>query len=84
MIECYKDTEHGMEFTDPARLMHIERWLDAFVEDAELGLNDFWSEYPDLEDMLNEFEKAAQRWERLLFTSGGALELPKCLWYCLH
>jgi hypothetical protein len=34
--------------------------------------------------MLNDFEKAAQKWERLLFTSGGALELSKCSWYCLH
>jgi hypothetical protein len=34
--------------------------------------------------MLDDFEKAAQKWERLLFTSGGALEMSKCLWYCLH
>jgi hypothetical protein len=66
LIACYKDTE----FADPAQLKHTERWLGAFVDDAELGQNDFWNE--------------PQRWGRLLFTSGGALELPKCSWYCLH
>jgi hypothetical protein len=54
-----------------------------FVNDAELGLNDFWDgeHYPELQDMLDDFEKAVQKWERLLFTSGGPLELSKCLWY---
>ena len=85
MIDCYKETEEGMLFCDPEKLVSIERWLDAFVDDAELGLNDFWDEYPELQDMLDDFEKAAQKWERLvLFTSGGALEMSKCLWYCLH
>jgi hypothetical protein len=84
IIECYKETELGMELSDPARLTQVVRWLDAFVDDAELGHNDFWAENPDLQEMLDNFEKAAQRWERLLFTSGGALELPKCSWYCLH
>jgi hypothetical protein len=67
MIDCYKETEEGMLFCDPEKLV-----------------NDFWDEYPELQDMLDDFEKAAQKWEQLLFTSGGALEMPKCLWYCLH
>jgi hypothetical protein len=84
LIQCYKETEMGMDFADPANLVSIERWLDAFVDDAELGINDFWNQHGDLEAMLDNFEAAAQRWERLLFTSGGALELSKCSWYCLH
>jgi hypothetical protein len=28
--------------------------------------------------MLDNFKAAAQRWEQLLLTSGGALELSKC------
>jgi hypothetical protein len=68
MIDCYKKTEAGMFFGDPENLVSMERWLDAFVDNAELGLNDFWDEYPELQDMLDDFEKAAQKWERLLFT----------------
>jgi hypothetical protein len=84
MIDCYKEMEEGMFFCDPDKLVSIERWLDAFVDDAELGLNNFWDEYPELQDMLDDFEKVTQKWEQLLFTSGGALEMSKCLWYCLH
>ena len=84
MIDCYKETEEGTFFSDPAQAVSLERWLDAFVDDAELGINDFWDEYPELQDMLDDFEKTAQKWERLLFTSGGALELSKCSWHCLH
>jgi hypothetical protein len=73
-----------MPFSISARSVNKLRDTDAFVDDAELGLNDFWDDYPDLQDMLDDFEKAAQRWERLLFTSGGALEMKKCLWYCLY
>jgi hypothetical protein len=83
MIDCYKETEAGMFFSsDPESLTSLERWLDEFVDDAELGLYDFWDECPALQDM--DFEGAAQKWERLLFTSGGALELSRYLWYCLH
>jgi hypothetical protein len=49
-----------------------------------MGLDDFWDGYPELQGMLDDFEKAAQKWERLIFTSGGALEMPKGLWYCQH
>jgi len=84
LIECYKSTENGMIFTDPSNSEWIERWLDAFVDDAELGMNDFYEEHSELSDLIAEFQKAAQKWERLLFTSGGALELSKCSWYCLH
>jgi hypothetical protein len=73
-----------MYFSDPENIVELEQWLDAFVDDAELGLNDFWNKYSALGDMINDFEKAAQKWERLLFTSGGALELSTCSWYCLH
>jgi len=84
LIECYKNKVDGMNFTDPAELEHIERWLDGFVDDTELGMNDFWEEHEDLASLVDTFQAAAQRWERLLFTSGGALELSKCSWYCLH
>jgi hypothetical protein len=57
LIECYKDTEFGMEFANPAQLQHTELWLDAFVDDAEVGQNDFWNEHSDLNNMLSNFEK---------------------------
>jgi hypothetical protein len=49
MIDCYKVTEAGMVLCDPESLsISLERWLDACVDDAEVGLNDFWDEYPAL------------------------------------
>jgi hypothetical protein len=85
MIECYKETENGMYFSDPENIVELEQWLDAFVDDAELGLNDFWNENnPALGNMIDDFKKAAQKWERCIFTSAGALELSKCSWYYIY
>jgi hypothetical protein len=52
LIECYKDTEFGMEFTDPAQLKHTKHWLGTFVDDAKLGQNAFWNKQSNLHDML--------------------------------
>mmetsp|Transcript_17189 Transcript_17189/g.28567 ORF Transcript_17189/g.28567 Transcript_17189/m.28567 type:complete len:92 (+) Transcript_17189:391-666(+) len=65
-------------------MVRLCRWLNAFVDDTELGINNFRDGPEELNDMLDDFEAAAQKWEQLLFTSGGALELSKCSWYYLH
>jgi len=84
LIACYKDKADGMEFLDPTGTLEIERWLDGFVDDTEIGMNNFWEPNENIASLVASFQTAVQRWERLLFTSGGALELSKCLWYCMH
>jgi hypothetical protein len=56
-----------------------------FVDDGMPGLNDATEASPrPLPDLLDAAEKSAQSWERLLFASGGALELSKCFTYIIY
>jgi hypothetical protein len=49
------------------------------------GVNDAADESPKpLPDLLQAAEESAQSWERLLFASGGALELTKCFAYIIY
>ena len=44
--------------------------------EARLGVD----EDDELSTLMEDFKKAAQAWERLLFASGGLLALHKCYW----
>ena len=55
-----------------------------YVDDGMPGVNDADCDEPMLiEDLVKEAEASTQSWERLLFVSGGALELSKCFAYVL-
>ena len=70
-----------MEFTSPDTSMHHSRLIDAFVDDTSLGFTD--AGYLTLETIIAKLNNMAQTWEKLLFYSGGALNLSKCSWYVL-
>jgi len=60
---------------------------DAFVDDAQLGCTSnlpsglsFPTTRADLDAVLQSLQQMAQSWERLLFTTGGALNLQKSFW----
>jgi len=75
----------GMRFTNPAQSITVERHSDAFVDDAQNGLNDLGEAEPwDLQTLQSNLQQMLHTWERLLFCSGGALELSKCFYYLLH
>jgi hypothetical protein len=60
----------------------IHRLADMFVDD-----NDMWTESSDNSSLnektnpMNDFRRAAQAWERIVFASGGLLALHKCYWW---
>ncbi len=75
----------GMHFKSPTTHLTIERFSDAFVDDTPNGLNDskgkkLWT----LGELLLGLTAMAKTWERLLFSSGGALELKKCSYYVTY
>jgi hypothetical protein len=76
----------GMKLLSPYDTMLIVSILAVFyVDDGMPGVNDAAEDTPrELADLLNEAEKSAQSWERLLFASGGALELTKCFAYIIY
>jgi hypothetical protein len=88
----------GAEFTDPTQKRKTSRPIDGFVDDTTGCTNRFTMElllftterhnpqksYDLLVAMVDDAQKMAQRWERLLWSTGGKLELTKCFTYILH
>jgi hypothetical protein len=78
----------GAEFCNPRQTASHQRTGDGFVDDVtnffNFGLatmllsNDF-----DYEDLAMGLQTEAQTWERLLYSTGGQLELSKCLYYLM-
>jgi len=65
--------------------LNVHRIADLFVDDK-----DMWTEArsgvdedDELSTLMEDFKKAAQAWERLLFASGGLLALHKCYWWII-
>ena len=56
-----------------------------FVDDTSTCVNDAMHDDPlHWMKMLTLMQSVAQIWECLLYSSGGALELPKCFWYLMY
>ena len=63
----------------------MHRHSDAFVDDTQNGLNDSGLPTPwSINTLVTNLQHMAQAWERLLFISGGALELSKCSYYIMY
>ena len=69
-----------MEFSSP--LHAHSRLIDAFVDDTSMGLTD--SGDLSFSDMVGKLTTIAQHWEKLLYYSGGSLNLKKCSWYVMY
>ena len=58
---------------------------DSFVDDTQNGLNDAHLLNPlSLDQLIRSLENMAQTWERLLYSSGGGLELSKCFYIIVY
>lgn len=60
--------------------------IHSYVDDTLTGVNDAMHDDPlHWMEMLALMQLVlAQIWEHLLYSSGGALELPKYLWYLMY
>jgi hypothetical protein len=55
------------------------------VDDTSNGCNDgLQEEAMPYTELIAKAQVMAQIWERILYSSGGALELWKCFWYLLY
>jgi hypothetical protein len=52
---------------------------EAFIDDIGLGTN----EGDNHLCLINNLQILAQQWEKLLYSTGGALNLSKCFWFLL-
>ena len=75
---------HGLTFADPQKLLSIKRTMEGFVDDTDVAVNDAASDEPYTSaQLIQTLQTDAQHWERLLFISGGKLELTKCFFYIM-
>jgi hypothetical protein len=76
----------GITFCDPSQSRSYNNKAAMFIDDNSSATNRFrrWlHQRPTPTDIVDDLQKDAQVWERLLFTSGGLLKLKKCLYYVM-
>ena len=84
LFDIMRKIAHGMQFTDPTSTYTIKRTMEGFVDDTDVAVNDAQAKTPHTPAKLVQvLQDDAQHWERLLFISGGKLELNKCFFYAL-
>jgi hypothetical protein len=72
-----------MKFFSPDSPTHHSRLIEAFVDDTSVGFTEPTGS-ATLSNLTDSLAHIAQTWEKLLFYSGGSLNLQKCSWYALH
>jgi len=79
----------GMFFRSVNDSLSLKHAGNAFVDDAQLGCTcklpkgHHGPQSQDVQEVLHGIKFMAQSWERLLFSTGGALNLQKCSWSLL-
>ena len=69
----------GLAFMDPWSEI-FEQWrVGAFVDDTNQGVMDSTGKL-SVAELVDALRHAGQLWEKLLYISGGTLNLSKCSW----
>ena len=85
LFDCHAARAHGATFESPDRQETVQLFMIGFVDDSTSSVNDFLSNaQPQPEMLVARMQHDAQLWNDLLWSSGGALELPKCSYHYLH
>ena len=73
---------HRMNFVPISGAREHSQFSDAVVDDTSVLFT--LSEEISHSELISRLEEIAQTWEKLLFLSGGTLNLNKCSWYVLQ
>ena len=77
----------GLSFQNPTRTISHKRHSDGFVNDTtgyHSQMSRWLRDKPTITNVFQGLRSDAQTWERLLWTSGGLLELSKCRFYIVY
>ena len=80
LITAYNALYPDPGIPNPLHTEELQKIIDAFVDDTDLWDIIFHSLLSD-DDCFRRMAARAQSWEKLLFLSGGQLNLSKCYWY---
>lgn len=91
IIELIRKKSDGVTLASSDMETHVRRWMDGFVDDTTAWINRFVEEIMDefaqedsiAEKIVGDLADTSQWWEQLLYSTGGKLELSKCLYYVL-
>jgi hypothetical protein len=84
LIEGMDRLSHGLIMYDPSQWLQHKSTVKMFIDDASNATGRFLAwlhEQPDATELCDMLQHDAQTWERLVWTSGGLLNLTKCLYY---
>ena len=77
----------GAHFSNPSQTVELRRTGDGFVDDVtnicNFGFPASLNLMSNPTSLASRLQAEAQTWERLLWSTGGALELSKCFYYLL-
>ena len=78
-FDAYEECAHGASFYSYDGKEEMKTHMIGFVDDCSQRVNDFTAHpQPSAATLVEMMTKDAQLWHDLLWTSGGALEIPKC------
>ena len=85
LLRAFQNFTPGMTVSSPFESLLVTILAIFYVDDGMPGINDSQeSVAAPLALLLQQAEDATQSWERLLFASGGALEMSKCFAYVVY
>lgn len=85
LFDCFETKAHGAVFESPDRTQSLTVYMIGFVDDSTGQTNSFLDDVqPPANFIVEKMKQDAQLWNDLLWTSGGALELPKCSYHVSH
>ena len=90
IMEAFDSQMKRMSFQSPCQSISTMRYGDAFVDDTKFGVTAGQPEgycepttadtLAQVEQVISDLTKLSQHYEKLLYTSGGALNIRKCHW----
>jgi exonuclease III len=85
LFDCHERLSTGAEFFSPDRQTVVANSMTGYVDDTKGITNDMNQTHPiPVDELVAVMQADAQMWGDLLYTSGGALEIPKCNFYVMH
>ena len=85
LLRAFQQFSRGMICSSPFESLIVTVLAIFYVDDGMPGVSDSQEQIASpLELLMLEAEKVTQSWEKLLFGSGGALEMSKCFTYVVY
>eukprot|EP00957_Ditylum_brightwellii_P007049 533487-Ditylum_brightwellii.AAC.1 len=80
----FDESAHDATFVSPDQVHQVLRTILGFVDNANNQVNEFVNNKVTIEQLLSLIQQDSKLCSKLLWLSGGLLELSKCSYHFLH